>query len=119
MTVPPPRGQPGVRAYAYLFGVLWLLPLLLVGAGTLLLPDVNADGQCEGIGFGCSLTPSDGVQFLVLLAAPLLLVGGVAGALLLAVLRTQPAFARTAPVLQALAVLTVLALVTVVLAALA
>ncbi|TFV50463.1 hypothetical protein [Blastococcus sp. TF02A-35] len=116
-----PSGEPGAgaRAYAYLLGVLWLVPLLLVVAGTLLLPDENAGGQCEGIGFGCSLTPADGAQFLGLLAAPFLVVGGVAGSVLLAVLRARPAFARIAPVLQALAVLALLAGVAGLLAALA
>ncbi|RBY96632.1 hypothetical protein DQ237_08415 [Blastococcus sp. TF02-8] len=108
MAAPPSERRPGTRAYGYLLGALWLLPLVLVVVGALVLPDENADGQCEGIGFGCSLTPADGVGLLGAVAAPFLGLAGAVGAALLAGLRTRPGFARTAPALQALAVLTVL-----------
>lgn len=35
--------------------VLWVL----WGAGLLVAPDRNPDGQCEGLGFGCTLTAHD------------------------------------------------------------
>ena len=68
-----------VRPYLVALGVLWVVPAVLVLVLHLLLPDYNASGQCSGIGFGCTLTPADGVLFLGYLAAlPLLLLGVVA-----------------------------------------
>ena len=57
-------------------GVLWVAPAVFVVAAHLLLPDHNASGQCEGIGFGCATTPADTVLLLVL-ASPFLLLAGV------------------------------------------
>ena len=41
-----------------------------------MLPDENASGQCEGIGFGCATTPADTVVLLGMLASPFLLLAG-------------------------------------------
>lgn len=65
------------RAYLWALGLLWVLPGALVWVAHELLPDVNASGQCTGIGFGCSLSPADAVLFLGMLAAPFLVVGGL------------------------------------------
>ncbi|TYP85952.1 hypothetical protein [Blastococcus xanthinilyticus] len=108
MTSPLSDRRPGARAYWYVLGVLWLLPALAVVVGSLVLPDENADGQCTGIGFGCSVTPADGVGLAAAFAAPFLGIGGLLGMVLLALLRDRPAFARMPPSLQALAVLAVL-----------
>ncbi len=52
------------------FGAL-LGPLLVWGglawAISAMAPDVNADGQCSGIGWGCSLTPADSITFVAML----------------------------------------------------
>lgn len=65
-----------VRPYLLALGVLWLLPALLVLVLHLALPDHNAAGGCSGIGFGCSLPPSEAVVLLGLMAAgPLILLG--------------------------------------------
>lgn len=48
------------RSLAWLFACvagMWALVVLAF----VLVPDHNPPGQCEGIGFGCSLTPRDGV----------------------------------------------------------
>ncbi|GIF72742.1 hypothetical protein [Asanoa siamensis] len=56
-----------VAGHAALFGVAWL--------ATLTQPSQVADGQCEGLGFGCTLSPRDGARFaLFLFGAPALLV---------------------------------------------
>lgn len=65
MSTSPVRPR-GARAALTVLGVL----AFVVFAAVLLwavLPDHNADGQCEGIGWGCSLTPRDGVAFVGLL----------------------------------------------------
>jgi hypothetical protein len=60
--------------------VLWVVgvhvALVLVGwAGTYLLADQNADGQCEGLGFGCTMTPQDTARFAIMfLGVPALVV---------------------------------------------
>lgn len=80
-----------VRPYLVALGVLWIVPAVLVLVLHLTLPDYNASGQCSGIGFGCTLTPSDGVLFLGYLAAlPLFLVGMVA-CLVIAVVQARRA----------------------------
>ncbi|MHC6175218.1 hypothetical protein [Glutamicibacter sp. X7] len=60
-----------------------------------LAPDVNASGQCSGIGFGCTLTPRDALLFFgFLLALPvligLIIFGGATAALLLRRTRMHP-----------------------------
>jgi hypothetical protein len=47
--------------------VLWLIWL----GWFLLAPDRNPGGQCEGLGFGCTLTPQDLAEFAgIILLAP-------------------------------------------------
>ena len=110
-SLPPPAERPSTegRAYAYLIGLVWVVPAALVTAGALFLPDSNADGGCEGIGFGCVPAPSDAVVLVGFLVSPLLAVGGLFGLTLIASFRRRwPGFARCAPSLQALAVTAVL-----------
>ncbi|RLV56699.1 hypothetical protein D9V41_06450 [Aeromicrobium phragmitis] len=82
-----------MKRYAGAFGVLaawWLLPWLVVLVLRSQAATVNADGQCSGIGFGCSLTPYDGYTFaMVFFLAPLTLVAVLSAALWLA-LRRRP-----------------------------
>lgn len=54
----------------------WFLAVVVLwGLAVLLAPDHNASGQCEGIGFGCVLTPRDTVALAgLILGAP----GGIA-----------------------------------------
>lgn len=66
------------RPYLVALGLLWGAPVLLVLLLHLTLPDHNATGGCSGIGFGCSLPPSEAVVLLgMLAAAPLVLLGMV------------------------------------------
>jgi len=60
-----PRGSLAVLAALLLLWVLW-------GAAWLVAPDRNPGGQCEGLGFGCTLTPHDTVAIAgVIVVAPL------------------------------------------------
>ncbi len=65
-----------MKPFLWVIGLLWVTPAVIVVAAHLLLPDHNASGQCEGIGFGCTPTPADTVVLLGLLASPFLLVAG-------------------------------------------
>lgn len=58
---------------------------------TFSLPATNADGTCEGIGFGCSLNPRDGALFIgVLIGVPVLTATVVVATFVLALLsRTE------------------------------
>jgi hypothetical protein len=48
-------------------------------------PDFNRDGQCEGIGFGCTLTPHDSAQLLVtVIGLPLVALSALVWCLVLA-----------------------------------
>ena len=98
------ESRTSTRAYWYLLGALWLLPSVLVAGGALLPPDVNPDGQCTGLGFGCVPSPSDGMLMLGAFAAPILIGAGMLAAVVLALLRTWGAFARAPQVVQACAV---------------
>jgi len=66
----------GYRAYALVLGFFWVLPAVLVAVLHWVLPDHNRPGQCEGLGWGCTLTPADSVLLFGFLAAPFLLVAG-------------------------------------------
>jgi hypothetical protein len=67
-----------VKPYGWAIALLWGLPALVVGIGHVVLPDHNSSGQCEGIGFGCTMTPADTILLLGMLAAPVLLIAGLA-----------------------------------------
>ena len=89
--------SPAVRrwwSYLGVAGIFWLAPAVALLLGYLTLPDYNASGQCEGIGFGCTLTPKDGVHFAALFVYP---VGVVAGLLVMAVIAGTRAWRRRRP----------------------
>ena len=87
----PPGKTPSWRPYAWALGLLWLLPALAVTIGYLVLPKRNPPGQCEGIGFGCTLTPADGVVFLGMLAAGPLVAAGLVAVAVIAVVQGRRA----------------------------
>ena len=88
--------HPG-RAVAWVFGVHVALAVL-AWAGTFLLADANAGGQCEGIGFGCALTARDTARFaLMFLGVPALVVTLLISLVVIAVATRQTAKTRTPP----------------------
>jgi hypothetical protein len=73
---PPDRATVARRGAATLAG--WYAAVIVAVAvliGT--LPDRNTDGTCEGIGFGCALTPRDGMLLLAIVYGIALLCAGV------------------------------------------
>lgn len=85
-TLPTSRSR---GPYAWALGILWALPAVVFSAALLTAPDHNPSGQCEGIGFGCTLTPHDGTVFLAVLSAPVLLLAGVLACLTIWVVRRR------------------------------
>ncbi|CAN7442180.1 hypothetical protein [Knoellia sp. LjRoot47] len=64
-TTPMPRGSLLVLGALVLVWLVW-------GAAYLVAPDSNPNGQCEGLGFGCTLTPHDVAGFVgAIVVAPL------------------------------------------------
>ncbi len=80
--VPSSSGRTGARSarlYWMVLGLLWGLPAVIGLVAWLALPDENASGQCEGIGFGCTPTPKDSVLLLAIVVVPVMgLLGAVA-----------------------------------------
>lgn len=64
-----PAPHRGRRAVATL-GAWLLLAIACWGVAWVVAPDANAGGQCEGLGFGCTLTPKDALTFAAFLATP-------------------------------------------------
>ncbi|GAA1232680.1 hypothetical protein FB474_2951 [Oryzihumus leptocrescens] len=63
--------------YVVIALLFWALPAVVIAGYASMAPTHNTGGQCEGIGFGCSLTPHDGAILLGMMAAPVLLVVGL------------------------------------------
>ncbi|MFM6851451.1 MAG: hypothetical protein ACKOVB_20355 [Terrabacter sp.] len=77
------------RPYAVALGLVWGLPALLVVALHYSLPTRIPGGGCVGIGFGCSLPPSDAVLLLGMVAAPVLLLVGLVVCVVIAVVQAR------------------------------
>lgn len=86
---PPRSGIGRWWPYVAVAGLLWVLPGLGLLIGYLTLPDYNASGQCEGIGFGCALTPKDGMQFAAMFLYPFVVVAGLLTMGVIALARRQ------------------------------
>ncbi|MFW5469587.1 hypothetical protein ACOCJ4_06020 [Knoellia sp. CPCC 206435] len=81
-----PRGAPIVLAIVLVSWLVWL-------GWFVTAPDTNANGQCEGLFFGCRLTPHDSAAFvgsLVLLPLSLLVVAVTGVVRLVRVRRGSP-----------------------------
>ncbi len=65
-------GARSARPYRVAVGLLWALPAVIGLVAWLVLPDENVSGRCEGIGFGCTPTPKDGVELLAVVVVPVL-----------------------------------------------
>ena len=84
-----------MKPYLWVVGLLWVAPATFVVVAHLLLPDENASGQCEGIGFGCATTPADTVVLLGVLASPFLLLAGALAMTAIAVWRSRSGRSET------------------------
>jgi Na+/proline symporter len=86
------------RPYLWTLGIVWGLPALAVAVGYVVLPHELEGGGCEGIGFGCTLTPADTVLFLGVLASGPLLVAGLVAMVVIAVVQSRRTSAQESPV---------------------
>ena len=77
------------RAYIWVFGLLWILPAVVVAVGYLVLPKENPSGRCEGLGFGCTPNPADTLLLMGLMTSPVLFVAGVVAFLVIAIARRR------------------------------
>ncbi len=68
-----------LRPYAWLLGVVWGLPLLVTVVGYAILPKDVGPEQCEGIGFGCTLSPADTLVLLAAMSSVVLVPVGLLG----------------------------------------
>jgi hypothetical protein len=80
-----------LRPYAWLLGVLWGLPLLVTAVGYAVLPKDVGPEECEGIGFGCALSPADTLLLLAGMASVALVPAGILGVVVIAVLQARRA----------------------------
>ena len=64
------------RPYLAVAGLFWGLPGGVLLIGYLTLPDYISS-RCEGIGFGCALTPKDGTVLVAMLWYPLVVGAGL------------------------------------------
>ena len=69
-----------LRPYVIALGLLWALPAVALPIAIATLPNTVPDGQCSGIGFGCTLSPADELHLatLVLIGPGLFVLGLVA-----------------------------------------
>jgi hypothetical protein len=74
-------------AYWAVASFFWILPGAVLLVCYLFLPDHNANGQCSGIGFGCTLTPKDTAAFLALFAYPVVFAVGAVFMFIVAAVR--------------------------------
>ena len=79
----------GLRPYAWLLGILWGLPLLVTAVGYAVLPKEVGPEQCEGIGFGCALSPADTLLLLAGMASIALVPAGILGVVVISVLQAR------------------------------
>ena len=64
------------RPYQCVMGLFWAAPAGVLLLAYLVLPD-HISRQCEGIGFGCTVTPKDGTVLLAMYVYPLVVVAGL------------------------------------------
>jgi len=72
----PPARYRRWRPYQRVMGLFWAAPAGVLLLAYLVLPD-HISRQCEGIGFGCTVTPKDGTVLLAMYVYPLVVVAGL------------------------------------------
>jgi len=83
------RSGRDLRPYLIAVGICWVAPLALMLVLHLVLPDHNSDGRCEGIGFGCTPAPSDGVVLVWALTLPFTFTAGLISCAIIAGVRCR------------------------------
>jgi hypothetical protein len=59
-------------------------------------------GQCEGLGWGCTLSPADTAKLLLLFVLPVMVIWAIAATVALALLRRRPTYRAHSAVVQGL-----------------
>lgn len=85
--MPSTPARSKLRPHLVALGLIWGLPLVLVVGGHLVLPKDNPHAQCEGIGFGCTLSQADSILLLGMLATPYLVGAGALAVLAIAIVQ--------------------------------
>ncbi|HWM21255.1 MAG TPA: hypothetical protein VNO51_16295 [Ilumatobacteraceae bacterium] len=73
-----------LRPYIWALGLLWVVPAVVIAVGYLVLPKDVSSGQCEGIGFGCELSPANYMLLMGALATPVLFSAGLIAVVVIA-----------------------------------
>jgi hypothetical protein len=76
-----------IKPYLWTLGLLWGLPTCGIVIGYLLLDKDVPPGSCEGIGFGCTLSPADTLMLWAMLSLPVFVTAGVVGVIVVAVVQ--------------------------------
>lgn len=94
-----PRGS--VLPYVTVLVLAALPPLVLALVGVFGDHSV-AVGQCQGLGFGCTLSPADTARLFLLFVLPVMVLWAAVTMIALALLRRRPAFRGRPTVVQGL-----------------
>jgi hypothetical protein len=77
-----------LKPYLWTLFILWGLPILAVLVGYAVLDHDVPPGSCEGIGFGCTLSPADALIFwAMIVGVPVLVPAGAIGLVVVAVVQ--------------------------------
>jgi hypothetical protein len=105
----PPEPTGIGRATAYLAAVFIGVPVIVAAVAWLLLPH-DVEHGCEGIGFGCTLSPADTGLYFLFFSLWVTVPGvGVASLIMLGLTRSWPWYRRLRPVAKAAALVGLLA----------
>ena len=77
------------RPYLVAIGIFWVAPLALMLGLHVVLPGHNADGRCNGLGFGCVPAPADAVVFVWAMTLPFTFTAGLIACAIIAAVRRR------------------------------
>ena len=78
------------------------LPPLVLALVAVLGSDSVPEGQCEGLGWGCTLSPADTAKLLLLFVLPIMVIWAAAALVALALLRRRPGYRARSAFVQGL-----------------
>ena len=97
--------QRGVRREVLPYVVMLIctaLPPLVLALISVFGDDTVPAGQCEGLGWGCTLSPADTAKLLLLFVLPVMVIWAAAAMVALALLRRRPGYRARSAVVQGL-----------------
>lgn len=99
--VEQPDVRPAVLPYVTVAVLVALPPVVLALIGVFGDHSVP-EGQCQGLGFGCTLSPADTARLFLLFVVPVMVLWAAVTMIVLALLRRRPAFRARSGVVQGL-----------------